>query len=276
MGTPSERLTNSRSLGRRDDSRIPIQPGPSASRQRSQRLSDKRLDGQADRSGGGSVRRGSFGLGSLVRHPRRCVRVCYRPGFWYYGHYEYALPLVPLVAVNGLTHFRLLAKGSVTWRWLFLLSAMDITVFTVGVIIQGGFGKGFIFLAYYPALALFVLVFTSSWLGLAWTTMTAGVYTLVCLKVGPGLDFVAGHEKELLVRVAAMYALVLYVGLVTRFERTKRQAAVERERALHRERVELSQSIPRYDGAVRVHDRPGHRHGEGASRGGEPGAGRHP
>ena len=73
--------------------------------------------------------------------------------------------------------------------------------------------------------------------------MTAGVYTIVCLKVGPGLDLVAGHEKELLVRVAAMYALVLYVGLVARFERTKRQAAVERERALHRERVELSQSI---------------------------------
>ena len=200
----------------------------------------------------------------------------YRPGFWYYGHSEYTLLLVSLVAVNGLTHFRLLAKGSVTWRWLFLLSAMDITLATAGVIIQGGFGKGFIFLAYYPALALFVLVFTSSWLGLAWTTMTAGVYTLVCLKVGPGLDFVAGHEKELLVRVAAMYALVLYVGLVARFERTKRQAAVERERALHRERVELSPVHPRYDGAVRVHDRPGHRHGEGASRGGEPGAGRHP
>ena len=58
----------------------PIQPGPSASRQRSQRLSDKRLDGQADRSGGGSVRRRSFGLGSLVRHPRRCVRVCLPAG----------------------------------------------------------------------------------------------------------------------------------------------------------------------------------------------------
>ena len=167
----------------------------------------------------------------------------YRPGFWYDGHSEYTLLLVPLVAVNGLTHYRLLAKGSVTWRWLLLLSAMDITLVTAGVIIQGGFGKGFIFLAYYPSLALFVLVFTSPWLGLAWTTMTAGVYTLVCLRVGPGLDFVAGHEKELLVRVAAMYALVLYVGLVTRFERTKRRAAVERERALHRERVEFSQSI---------------------------------
>ena len=168
----------------------------------------------------------------------------YRPGFWYYeGHFEYTLLLAPLVVFNGLTQYRLLRNGWVTWRWLLLLSAMDIALATVGVIIQGGFGKGFIFVAYYPALALFVVVFTSLWLGLAWTTMTAGIYTLVCLKVGPGLDFVAGHEKELLVRVAGMYALALYVVLVARFERTRRQAAVEGERRLQQERIELSQSI---------------------------------
>ena len=168
----------------------------------------------------------------------------YRPGFWYYeGHFEYTLLLAPLVVFNGLTQYRLLRNGWVTWRWLLLLSAMDIALATVGVIIQGGFGKGFIFVAYYPALALFAVVFPSLWLGLAWTTMTAGIYTLVCLKVGPGLDFVAGHEKELLVRVAGMYALALYVVLVARFERTRRQAAVEGERRLQRERIELSQSI---------------------------------
>ena len=168
----------------------------------------------------------------------------YRPGFWYYeGHLEYTLLLVPLVVFNGLVHYRLLANRWVGWQWLLFLSAMDVTVATTGIIIQGGFADGFIFVAYYPALALFVVVFTSLWLGLAWTTMTVGVYALVCLKVGPGLDFVAGHEKELLVRLAAMYALVLYVGLVARFERTTRQAAVERERALQRERIEFSQAV---------------------------------
>lgn len=168
----------------------------------------------------------------------------YRPDFWRYdGRYEYPLLMLPLVVFNGLAHFRLLAKGSVPWHWLFLLSALDIAMATTGVVIQGGFGKGFIFVAYYPALALFAGVFTSLRLGLAWTTMTAGIYVLVCVKVGPGLDYVAGHEKELLVRVAGMYLLVLYVGLVTRFERTSRQAAVERERALQRERVEFSQAV---------------------------------
>ena len=166
----------------------------------------------------------------------------YRPGFWYYGHFEYTLLLVPLIALNGLVHYRLLAKGWVPWQWLLLLSAMDIALATVGVIIQGGF-PGFLFVAYYPALALFIVVFTSLGLGLAWTTLTAGIYALVCVTVDPRLDLVAGQEKELLVRVGAMYALVLCVGLVARFERTTRQAAVARERALQREQMAFSQAV---------------------------------
>lgn len=166
----------------------------------------------------------------------------YRPGFWYFGHFEYTLLLVPLIALNGVVHYRLLTQGRVPWPWLLLLSAMDIALTTAGVIIQGGF-PGFIFVAYYPALALFAVVFTSVWLGLAWTTMAAGVYALVCVTVDPGLDLVAGHEKELLVRVAAMYVSVLCISLIASFERTKRQAAIGRERALQRERLELSQAI---------------------------------
>ena len=171
------------------------------------------------------------------------VQFAYRPGFWYYeGHFEYVFLLVPFVTLNGLVHYRLLTNRSVTWRWLLLLSAMDIVWATVGIILQRGF-EGFLFLAYYPALALFVVVFPSLWLGLAWTTMTAAVYTFICLRVGLGLDLVAGDEKELLARLAAMYAIVLYVSFIARFERTKRQAAVEGERHLQRERIELSQTI---------------------------------
>ncbi len=167
----------------------------------------------------------------------------YRPGFWYYeGHPEYILLLVPWPALNGLVHYRLLTNRSVSWRWLLLSSATDMVLITVGIILQRGF-EGFIFLAYYPALALFVLVFSSLRLGLAWTTINAAVYTIVCLTVGLGLDYVAGDEKVLLARLAAMYALVLCVSFVVRFERTRRQAAVERERALQRERIELSQTI---------------------------------
>ena len=176
----------------------------------------------------------------------------YRPSFWYYGHFECTLLLVPLAAFNGLVHYRLLRNWRVTWHWLSLLSAMDIAVATVGIIFQGGF-PGFAFQSYYPALALFVVVFTSLWLGVVWATITAGVYALVCLNTGPRLDLVAGHEKELLLTIAAMYALVLCVSLIARFERTKRQAVVERELALQRDQIELSQNI---HGAVGVRVRP--------------------
>jgi len=166
----------------------------------------------------------------------------YRPYFWYLGHVEYLLFHVPLVTLNGLIHYRLLSNRAVTWRWLLLLSALDLLLITVGVVAQRGF-EGFLFVAYYPVLALFVAVFPPLWLGLAWTTVVAAIYTLVCVNVGPGLDLVAGDEKALLVRLAAMYVVVMCVSLITRFERIRREAAVERERHLQQERIELSQTI---------------------------------
>ena len=98
-------------------------------------------------------------------------------------------------------------------------------------------------MAYYPALALFAVVFTSLWLGLAWTTMTVAAYAVVCLRVGSSLDLDAGNEKVLITRLAMMYALVLCVSLITRFERIRRQTAVNRERQVQQERIEFSQEI---------------------------------
>ena len=166
----------------------------------------------------------------------------YRPEAWYPADIEYVFLHVPLVTLNGLVHFRLLTKRPVTWRWLLLLSAMDIALATASITIGRGFDS-YVFVAYYPALALFVLVFTSLWLALAWTTMTAAVYALVCGTEGAGLDVDAGDANALLARLAAMYALVLCVILITRFERIGRQTAVEGERRMQQERIELSQVI---------------------------------
>ena len=167
----------------------------------------------------------------------------YRFRFWFPNNFEFPLLLVLLVALNGLVHYRLVTGRPVTWRWLLLLSAMDIALATTGVVFQGGFEEGFVFVAYYPALALFVVVFPSLWLGLAWTTMTAVVYAVAVLTVSPPLNLIADDGKELVVRLAAMYALVLCVSLIARFERVRRQAAVEGERRLQQERIELSQAI---------------------------------
>ena len=166
----------------------------------------------------------------------------YRPGFWYYDYSEYLFLHVPMVAVNGLVHYRLLTNRSVTRRWLLLLSIVDFVLIAAGTTLQGGF-DGFLYLSYFPALVVFVLVFPSLWLGLAWTTITAVVYASLCLTVGLGLDFAAGDEKVLLARLAAMYVVVSCVSLIVRFERTKRRNALEKERHLQNERIELSQAI---------------------------------
>ena len=166
----------------------------------------------------------------------------YRPGLWYPDEVEHLFVQVTLVAINGLVHFRLLTNRPVTWRWMLFLCAMDIALVTASIVIAPGFNS-FIFVGYYPALVLFALVFTSVWLGLAWTTVAAVAYSIVSLSLGSGLDRDAGDEKVLVARLAAMYLLVLGVCLITRFERIRRRAAVTRERSMLQERIEVSQRI---------------------------------
>ena len=168
--------------------------------------------------------------------------LAYRPGLWYATDKEYLFLGVPLLAFNGFVHYRLRRDRAVTWRWLLFLSGMDIALITAAVIIGGDFHL-FSYVTYYPALALFAVVFASLWLSLAWATMAGAIYAVVSLTVGPGLDFDAGQEKALLFRVVAMYAVVASVSLIARFERVRRQESAERERELLRERIELSQAI---------------------------------
>ena len=170
--------------------------------------------------------------------------LAYRPGFWYPRGHRIAVHACMCCCwcTNGLVHYRLLTNRPITWRWMLFLCAMDIALITACVVIDGGFSS-FIFLAYYPALAIFAAVFLSSRLTLAWTTAIAVAYAAVCLMVGSGLDLGAGDEKALVARLAAMYTIVLGISLINRFERTRWQTSVARERQLRRERIELSQTI---------------------------------
>ena len=170
------------------------------------------------------------------------AQLAHRPEFWIDTHREYLLLHVPLVAFNGFVHYRLHRGGTVTWRWLLFLHAVDIALLTGAIVMAADFDIHF-FVAYYVALALFAVVFTSLWLCMAWTTVVALVYSVVSLTVHPGLDLTSGEEKALLGRVAAMYGIVGCVSLIARFERVRRQRSAERERDLHRQRIELSQAI---------------------------------
>ena len=168
--------------------------------------------------------------------------LAYRPGFWYPEDIEY-LSIPELLGIfNGLVHLRLLTNRPVTWRWMLFLSATELALITVGIVIGGGF-RSFIFLAYYPSLAIFAVVFSSHLLSLAWTTTAAVAYAIVCLRVGSGLDLDAANEKVLVARLTLLYTIVLGISLITRSERIRWQTSVTRERELRRERIDLSQTI---------------------------------
>ncbi len=171
------------------------------------------------------------------------VELVYRA---YYGPAKfgaYAVLLSMLIGFNGYLHYRLRSNRPVTWHWLLALYSLDLFLVSVGVAISNGFSHDFFHLFYYPALATFAAIFTSFRLSLAWVTMASFVYIALSLTVGDGLDTDARDEKTLLARIAIMYAVVATVNLASRFERMRWERAVERERALVRERVELSQAI---------------------------------
>ena len=167
----------------------------------------------------------------------------YRPNFADPAYIPTTLVAVSLLAFNGYVHYRIRSHRTVTRRWALALSVMDAVMITAGIAISSsGFQNSF-FVLYYPALAMFAVVFTSFRLSFAWATMVAAVYAALSLVMEPGVDYGIKEEKVLFTRIVVMYTVVAAVNLVSRFERIRRREAVERERELQRERIELSQTI---------------------------------
>ena len=171
------------------------------------------------------------------------VQLAYRPSGWPERYVVYAPLLLLLVAFNGYTHYRLSTNKIITWRWILGLAAMDVTMVSVAMAIGGGFSHYFLHLLYYPLLAGYALVFTSFRLTMVCVTIVSVLYLAISLTVGEGIDTGASEEKPLLARIFVMYAVAATVNLISSFERSRWRAAVERERALQRERIELSQAI---------------------------------
>ena len=169
----------------------------------------------------------------------------YRP-YLHFGVARYApypLLLLTLIGFNGYIHYRLLSNRPITWRWPVALYALDVFLVSAAAALSDGFSHSFQHLFYYPVLAGLAVLFTSFRLNMVWVTMASLVYLAISLTVGDGIDIEAGDEKALLARITVMYAVVAAVNLATRFERMRWRQAVERERALERERVELSRAI---------------------------------
>ena len=170
------------------------------------------------------------------------VMLALRPDHWYPDRIGFVFLSVTLAAVNAVAHHRLLTNRPVTWRWMLALSAFDIALITAYLVVSGRFDN-LIFITYYPALAMFAVVFSSVRLIVAWVTMAAVVYSLTIFVGGPGLDIDAAQDHVLFGRLFVMYLVAVGISLIVRFERDRRQAAMERERRAHQERIELSQAI---------------------------------
>ncbi len=167
------------------------------------------------------------------------VEVAYRPPPT--GVAPYVALILLLGALNGLLHYRVITNRPIKLNQVLGMSALDIAVITTAIIFHGGFAS-FVFVAYYPAIATFALV-GSTTVALMGPTTVAAIYVTVSLTVGSGLDLDARDEKELFWRIVVMFASVVAVRMITQFERIRRRDAVDRERTLQRERVELSQTM---------------------------------
>ncbi len=171
------------------------------------------------------------------------VQLVYRPWYGPERYAAYALLYLVLVGFSAYVHYRLASNRAMTWRWIFALCTLDVLLITAGTVVGGGFSHYFFHLLYYTVLAGFGAFFTSFRLNMAFVTAVAVLYLVISLTVGDGVDLEAREEKPLFARIVVMYGVVAAVNLVSRFERTRWRASVEREGALQRERIELSQSI---------------------------------
>ena len=171
------------------------------------------------------------------------VELAYRPPDGVATFAGFALLLLLMAGFNGFTHYRLRSNRTITWRWILATGAIDVFNISAAVLIRDGFDDYFFHLLYFPLLAGFAAVFTSFRLNMAWVTMASVIYAAIVLSAGDGLDMEAKDEKVLLFRIAIMYGIVAAVNMISSFERRRWRETVERERALLRERTELSQAI---------------------------------
>ena len=146
------------------------------------------------------------------------------------------------VLSNGVVHYRLASGRSVSWGAVLALSAMDFVLIMSAVFADGGF-ENFYYLCCYPSLALVAVVCPSFVVSILWATVIAAFYGTLCLFFGSGLDFGTDDGEVLVLRLSAMYAVVVGVNLVAWLERARRRDSEERQRALLEQGLEMSQVI---------------------------------
>ena len=170
------------------------------------------------------------------------AEVQYRVEYGSLSHILNSLYCLGFLAINGYVQWLIQRRGTVRPAWLLGLSALDLVVISFSTSISGGFNSPY-FPVYYFSVAVFAYVFTSPWLVLPWTTLTAAIYTVLSFTVDPTVDLAAKEEQHLFYRLLILYAVAVVVSIIGGMERESRRKGLDRERELQRQRIEISQNI---------------------------------
>lgn len=145
-------------------------------------------------------------------------------------------------AVNGAFHFATWTRRRLSWQWLLAMGMLDLTLVTLMIAVRGGLDS-YYYVAYFPVLAVFAVVFTSFRLIVAITSLAILAYVLTAIFAGDGIQTDLAEDKELYVRVVFLFPVAVAVNAVAKYERSGRRGALRREQALLNDRLELSQTI---------------------------------
>ena len=135
------------------------------------------------------------------------------------------IPVMALMAVNFYLHGRYLAEQPANPALITLASVLDVAVITVVILFwpapaQSGLGSPF-FIFYYPVLLAFAFVMRPRFT-VAYTLVTLGVYTGVCLLATAAGAFDAETLIARLITLGAMGGLGTYYW---RIQRRRRNAS---------------------------------------------------
>jgi len=131
-----------------------------------------------------------------------------------------------LAMLNGYVHWRIRQRRPINRVYVLALSAVDLTLITVGIVLTSRFQNTF-FVFYYPALLGVSLVLSSPFLSFGVVTLVAILYATMSILLEPGVNPVEREEGILIVRIVTMFAVVAAASLMTRIEQRRRLEAVE-------------------------------------------------
>ena len=150
--------------------------------------------------------------------------------------------LVAMVVANAGFHWRLLSSQPITARWFLGFCALDAVIIISASSFPNPF-QSIVYLGLFPALASVAVGFSSFTFCSIWTALIAAAYVGTTLTFGSGSGLESPDTHTLVARALMMFAVAFAVNMVTGYERTGRLEALEREQALQREQIELSQRI---------------------------------